>query len=67
MSRRSRCISKLDNQLWLVGHRRGFTSTGQLKNRRVTGPIAVTPILFMADGSEYDLGGVNVPHPVSRR
>jgi len=39
----------------------GFTSTIQLQNRLVTGPITVTPILFMADGSEYDLAGINVP------
>jgi len=27
----------------------------------VTGPIAVTPVLFMSDGTEYDLPTVNVP------
>ena len=39
----------------------GFTSIIQLKNRLVTGPIAVTPVLFMSDGTEYDLPTVNVP------
>jgi hypothetical protein len=39
----------------------GFTSTIQLQNRLVTGPIMVTPILFMGDGSEHDLASVNIP------
>ncbi len=39
----------------------GFSPTIQLKNRLTTGPIAVTPVLFMADGTEYDLAVVNLP------
>jgi hypothetical protein len=32
----------------------GFTSLIELKNQLVTGPVSVTPSLFMADGTEYD-------------
>jgi hypothetical protein len=39
----------------------GFTSTIQIKNRLVTGPMTVSPALFMADGTEYDLPAVNLP------
>ena len=45
--------------LWRIDS--GFTSTIQIKNRLVTLPVAVTPVLFMADGTEYELPTVTVP------
>ncbi len=38
----------------------GFVSTIHLKNTLVVGPLTVTPILFMADGTEYDLAPVRL-------
>src|SRR5216684_2521379 len=32
-----------------------FVSTAHIKNVLITAPLAVTPILYMADGTEYDL------------
>lgn len=51
--------SSINCSLWRTDA--GFSSTIQLKNRLVTAPIAVTPALFMADGTEYDLPAVNIP------
>ncbi|HXJ93050.1 MAG TPA: hypothetical protein VMT20_09225 [Terriglobia bacterium] len=44
--------------LWRVDN--GFLSTIHLKNTLVVGPLTVTPILFMADGTEYDLPPVRL-------
>ena len=38
-----------------------FNSTIQIKNRLVTEPVTVTPVLFMADGTEFDLPDVILP------
>ena len=40
---------------------RGSPLPSSLQNRLVTGPITVMPILFMADGTEYDLASMNIP------
>ena len=45
--------------LWRVDN--GFISTIHVKNILITGPLTVTPVLFMADGTEYDLPVVNLP------
>ena len=39
----------------------GFQSTIQINNRLVTGPSTATPMLFMADGTEYDLPPITLP------
>src|SRR5579884_4144542 len=39
----------------------GFKSTIELKNRLVSRAISVTPALFMADGTEYDLPAIGIP------
>ncbi len=44
--------------LWRVD--RGFVSTIHVKNSLVVGPLEVTPVLFMADGTEYDLPAVTL-------
>ncbi|HEV2386360.1 MAG TPA: Ig-like domain-containing protein [Candidatus Acidoferrales bacterium] len=38
----------------------GFVSTIRIKNGMIVGPVTVTPVLFMADGTEYDLAPVNL-------
>jgi hypothetical protein len=44
--------------LWRTDN--GFTSLIEVKNRLVTAPVSITPVLFMADGTEYDLPPVNI-------
>lgn len=44
--------------LWRVD--RGFVSTIHVKNSLVVGPLEVTPVVFMADGTEYDLPAVTL-------
>ncbi len=44
--------------LWRVDG--GFESSIRIRNELVVAPIDVTPILFMADGAEYDLPTVHV-------
>ncbi len=39
----------------------GFISTIDLKNRNIKVPITVTPILYMADGTEVDLTPITLP------
>lgn len=43
---------------WRVDN--GFVSTIQIKNVLVVGPLDVTPVLYMADGTEYDLHSVHL-------
>jgi hypothetical protein len=38
----------------------GFSSTIQLKNRLVNKSITVTPVLFLADGTEYSLAAMHL-------
>ena len=38
-----------------------FESTIHIKNSLVVAPVQVTPVLYMADGTEYDLPLVNIP------
>lgn len=45
--------------LWRVDS--GFISTIHIKNVLTVGPLTVTPVLFMADGTEYDLPAVWLP------
>ena len=45
--------------LWRVDS--NFESTIHIKNSLVVGPLQVTPVLYMADGTEYDLAPVLVP------
>ncbi len=45
--------------LWRVDG--DFTSTIHIKNSLVVGPIEVTPVLYMADGTGYALPPVNLP------
>ena len=44
--------------LWRVDG--NFQSTIHMKNSLVVAPVQVTPVLYMADGTEYDLPPVNV-------
>lgn len=39
----------------------GFHSTVRMKNVLVVAPIQVTPVLYMADGTEYSLPAINIP------
>jgi hypothetical protein len=39
----------------------GYESTLRIKNVLVVAPLDVTPVLFMADGTEYDLPVVSLP------
>lgn len=48
----------IDGGLWRVDH--AFVSTLMLKNIVTIAPIKVTPILYMADGTEYDLPAVKL-------
>ncbi len=45
--------------LWRVDG--GFVSTLRIRNSLVVAPLDVTPVLFMADGTEYDLPVVHLP------
>jgi hypothetical protein len=47
-----------DGGLWRIDH--SFTSSIMLKNVVTISPIVVTPILYMADGTEYGLPAVNL-------
>jgi hypothetical protein len=40
----------------------GFVAKMRIKNALVTGPLEVAPILYMADGTEYQLPTVTVPN-----
>ncbi len=44
--------------LWRVDS--GFVSTIRIKNSLVVGPLEVTPVLYMADGTAYELPPVNL-------
>lgn len=39
----------------------GFHSTVRMKNVLAVAPLHVTPVLYMADGTEYSLPAVNIP------
>lgn len=52
-SRRAPTEHTLYSGLWRVDG--AFVSTAHIKNVLVNAPLAVTPALFMADGTEYDL------------
>src|SRR5262249_53910704 len=45
--------------LWRVDG--NFESTIHIKNSLVVAPVEVTPVLYMADGTEYDLAPLLVP------
>ena len=47
-----------DGGLWRTDH--SFVSTLMLKNVLTIVPISVTPVLYMADGTEYDLPSVKL-------
>lgn len=47
-----------DGGFWRTDH--GFVSTLMLKNMLVIAPITATPVLYMSDGTEYDLPPVNL-------
>jgi hypothetical protein len=38
----------------------GFASTAHIKNLLLTGPLAVSPVIYMADGTEYALPTVTI-------
>ncbi|MBZ5536142.1 MAG: Ig-like domain-containing protein [Acidobacteriia bacterium] len=44
--------------LWRTDHT--FEATLRIKNELLTDPLSVTPVLFMADGTEYDLPPVTI-------
>lgn len=44
--------------LWRVDHT--FTASIHIKNTMVGSSVQVTPVLFMADGTEYDLSAINL-------
>lgn len=44
--------------LWRVDHT--FTASIHIKNTMVGNSVQVTPVLFMADGTEYDLSPVSL-------
>lgn len=44
--------------LWRVDN--GFVSTLHIKNALIVAALSVTPVLFMADGTEYDLPDVQL-------
>lgn len=44
--------------LWRVDE--GFVSTIHVKNSLIIGPLEVTPVLYMADGTEYALAPVTI-------
>jgi hypothetical protein len=52
-SRRTPTEHTLYSGLWHTDL--GFVSTAHIKNVLVTAPLVVTPIVYMADGTEYDL------------
>jgi hypothetical protein len=45
--------------LWRVDA--NFESTIHIKNSSVVAPVEVAPVLYMADGTEYDLAPVTIP------
>ncbi len=45
-------------ELWRVDG--DFVSTIRIKNSLIIGPLTVTPVLYMADGTEYDLPPVDL-------
>jgi len=45
--------------LWRVDG--NFESTIHIKNSLVVAPVQLTPVLYMADGTEYDLPPVDIP------
>lgn len=57
-SQRPAILQTVVGGLWRTDHT--FEATLRIKNELVTGPLTVTPVLFMADGTEYDLPPVTI-------
>ena len=45
--------------LWRVDN--GFVSKIHVKNALIVGPLTVLPVLYMADGTQYELQPIQVP------
>jgi hypothetical protein len=51
--------------LWRVDN--GFVSKIHIKNALIVGPMTVVPVLYMADGTAYELQPMQVPRRASAK